>query len=76
MSEWISVNDSLPTESGLYPAFSTAKDRSPPKDWLDCFYSFDAEAEQNKSKWQHFSGLYDNGLTHWMPLPPVPKDKE
>ena len=70
---WISVGDRLPTESGLYPAYSTNKDRVPPKDWMECFYAFDAEAKQGKSKWQHFSGFYDNGLTHWMPLPSLPK---
>ena len=70
--EWISVEDRLPTESGLYPAYSINKDRAPPKDWLDCFYCFDAEAKEGESKWQHFSVLYDNGLTHWMPLPEPP----
>lgn len=70
---WVSVDDELPTESGLYPAYSTAKDRTPPKDWLECFYCFDAEAKQGESKWKHFLGLSDNGLTHWMPLPKAAK---
>ena len=73
MRGWISVDDELPTESGLYPAYSTAKDRAPPKDWLECFYCFDAEAKQGESKWKHFLGLSDNGLTHWMPLPKAAK---
>ena len=69
MIEWVSVTERLPSESGIYPAMSAKDTRKPPSDWGDALYYFNAEADTGKSKWQHSSGLYDNGITHWLPLP-------
>ncbi len=71
MSVWISIEDEgLPEISGVYPAMSCHDQRSPPKDWVDALCQFNAEAKEGESKWQHSSGFYDNGITHWLKLPP------
>jgi hypothetical protein len=72
--KWISVEGSPPKESGIYLACSTLRERqSPPKDWVDALYHFNAEAEKGECQWQHSSGFYDNGITHYMPQPPEVK---
>lgn len=72
MSEWISVNERLPKVSGIYPACSALEQRDPPSDWIDALCSFDADAKPGETKWQHSSGFYDNGITHWLELPKAP----
>lgn len=72
MSEWISVEDRLPPKTGVYPACSAREDRDAPSDWVDALCMFNAEAKPGESKWQHSSGFYDNGITHWIPLPAPP----
>ena len=76
MSEWVSVKTRLPDESGVYPACSIEETRRFPEDWIDALYRFNAEAKINENQWQHSSGFYDNGITHWMPLPEPPKDEQ
>lgn len=73
MSEWIKCSERMPERSGIYPACSVIVGRDHPDDWLDALCSFNAEAKKGESKWQHSSGFYDNGITHWMPLPEPPK---
>ena len=68
MSRWVDVNERLPDESGIYPALSTLGKRSPPKDWVDALCAFNKEAGEGESKWQHSSGWFDNGITHWLDL--------
>ncbi|WP_277810653.1 DUF551 domain-containing protein [Chromohalobacter canadensis] len=70
---WISVEERLPEVSGIYPACSTLYTRKPPADWEDALCYFNDEAAEGFSKWQHSSGFYDNGITHWMPLPAPPR---
>lgn len=72
MSEWISVDERLPAKSGVYPACSALPQRRPPDDWVDSLCMYNAEAKKGESRWQHSSGFYDNGITHWMPLPAPP----
>lgn len=74
MSEWISVDERLPSKSGLYPACSATDGRKYVEDWCDALCYFNSEAKYGESKWQHSSGFYDNGITHWMPLPPPPQE--
>lgn len=66
--KWIRFEERKPPESGIYPAFSITEGRTFPKDWQDSLCYFNAEAEKGKSKWQHSSGFYDNGITHWLEL--------
>lgn len=66
--EWISIEERKPEKSGIYPAYSTRRMRSPPEDWQDAFCYFNAEAKEGESEWQHSSGFYDNGITHWLEL--------
>ena len=66
--KWIRIEDRLPEKTGIYPACSMIKERNPPEDWLDALCEFNAEAEKNQCKWQHSSGFYDNGITHWLEL--------
>lgn len=74
MSEWIKCSDRLPSKSGIYPACSMIESRTPPQDWVDALCHFDARAKPGHSKWQHSSGFYDNGITHWLELPPPPSE--
>ena len=83
LPQWVAVEDELPKESGLYIAGSTSKERARMCEvlsgWQGRLYAFDAEAGAGKSKWQHVSGFYDNGITHWLPweqLPTPPDNKE
>jgi len=73
MSEWISVEERLPEESGVYPACSAMDGRPHAEDWVDAMCMFNAKAKKGESKWQHSSGFYDNGITHWLELPGRPK---
>ena len=68
VAEWVSVKDRLPEKSGCYLAITTAGNRSV----LD--YS-------NKYKmFNCFDDIEPKGLeievTHWMPLPELPKEVE
>ena len=72
MSDWISVEDRLPEEAGIYPAVSMHNDRNWPENWIDSFCYFHSDAGPGKVKWQHSTGFYDGGITHWMPLPEPP----
>ena len=76
MNNWIACADTLPQGSGLYPAMSNHPDRKPPEDWADALCYYDAKAKPNESSWQHSSGLYDNLITHWLPLPDLMEKKD
>lgn len=39
-----------------------------PEYWVESLYEFNADAAPGECKWQHGSGFYDNGLTHWLRL--------
>ncbi len=71
MNEWVSVEERLPEESGIYITYSEYKAVRP--DINNCIASdyFDAE----RGFW-----LNDGGgqyvTTHWMPLPDPPKENK
>lgn len=71
---WIACKDRLPEVTGVYPACSAWKERTPPKDWMDALYYFNAEVKTGEIKWQHPSGFYDNGITHWLEIPSRPEN--
>ena len=74
-NEWISLDTNPPVSTGVYLGCSVLEGRSYPEDFFDALYHFNSEAIEGESKWQHSSGFYDNGLTHWMPLKvPSPPD--
>ena len=64
----VSVKDRLPKEAGVYPAFANIKERNIPDNWVDALYAYDPEAGKNNCKWQHVTGFFDNGITHWIEL--------
>tara|TARA_R110000772_G_scaffold16535_5_gene46829 strand:- start:3571 stop:3966 length:396 start_codon:yes stop_codon:yes gene_type:complete len=75
---WVAISNRPPPESGIYAAMSTHKDRTVEKRAQLMYYGYDADAGKNKCKWQHISGFFDNGLTHWLDLKAIPtpeKDK-
>ena len=58
--QWISVKDKLPTKEGDYIAYSS---------FVEALYYQD-------SKWKDYTGdeiVIVNEVTHWMPLPEIPK---
>ncbi len=61
MSEWISVKDRLPSTIGHYIAYSPGMIT-----WV--FFS-------SNKKWC-FDNTFLKGVTHWMPLPKPPEDKD
>lgn len=77
MSEWIKCSERMPDLSGVYPACSIDPQRSYEADnWIEMLYRFDKEAKKGETPWQHSSGFYDGGITHWMPLPSPPEDSQ
>lgn len=71
-TEWISVNDRLPTECGDYIAYAYKEvmlcHYNPPNtEHVPGWSTYDAEG---------FCYLSDNSVTHWMSLPEPPKDGE
>jgi|GEM_PF-6619600 len=68
--QWIPVTERLPTAEDMYPAYSNKEQRSPPCDWMDALCVFDPKANDGKGVWQHSSGFYDHGITHWLELSP------
>lgn len=74
MSGWISVKDRMPNKTGIYPACAVSEQRTyDAENWIEMLYKFDSEAKRGECKWQHGSGFYDNGITHWMDFPESPK---
>lgn len=63
MSEWISVVDKLPEEQ--MPVIAYIEDR----DSVIVTYFFDDFALIRSSLQRGFT---EHGVTHWMPLPPIP----
>ena len=61
MSEWISVKDRLPEEYGDVLVFRVYNQR--PMMSVD---TYDADRKR-------FSKYHNGGVTHWMPLPEMPK---
>ncbi len=72
-SPWIDIKERLPEESGIYMTSSILDGREAPKDFIDSLCQFNAEAKEGESIWQHSSGFYDNGITHWMDIPKPPE---
>lgn len=62
--KWISVNDEMPEEEGLYLTF-----------WNDGVieaYVCELFSIPNKDNEMHFSAVGGTNVTHWMPLPDAP----
>jgi hypothetical protein len=77
-SDWISVKDALPTESGLYLVLdknliqnphSCGRDIAiwwPDKGWASSFFRRRLDAPLGSRP----------GITHWMPFPEMPQEEE
>lgn len=62
----VACSERLPASRGVYIAFSGKTGRSAPRDGVDALYEFNPDAGEGKCQWQHASGFYDNGVTHWL----------
>jgi hypothetical protein len=77
IQEWISVEERLPEESGLY---LTAKKTSPTR-WLERFDKDVGEFgawwhyEPDGTKHQRYRFIREDNVTHWMPLPEPPAEE-
>ena len=76
VQEWISVDDRLPEESGLYITFGCT---AVPVRWL---HNFDKDIGKFGAWWNYepngkehlrYRFIEAENITHWMPLPPPPK---
>ena len=74
--EWISVDDRLPEESGLYITFGCT---AVPVRWL---HNFDKDMGKFGVWWDYdtdgkkhprYRFIEAEDITHWMPLPPEPR---
>lgn len=67
---WISVKDRLPKIDGQYLVYT------------ECGDMFNAEFDRDCGEFGNWHGYYHpdwdkyEGITHWMPLPELPKDGE
>lgn len=62
--KWSSVEERLPEESGSYLVCTRRS------------YAFTAHFYLNTNEWKsHFAGSAGKHITHWMPLPPSPKEE-
>ena len=59
MADWISVEDKLPEESGVYLCYMKGEDYKYIKVWCKCY---DADRKR----------FNDYQVAYWMPLPPPP----
>jgi len=63
----------LPKKSGIYLTCSVMEGRNMPSDIQDAICYFDVKAKaKGNTPWQHSSGFYDNGITHWCGQLPEP----
>ena len=76
LQEWISVDDRLPEESGLYITFGCT---AVPVRWL---HNFDKDIRKFGAWWNYepdgkehirYRFIEAENITHWMPLPEPPK---
>ena len=76
VQEWISVDDRLPEESGLYITFGCT---AVPVRWL---HNFDKDIRKFGAWWNYepdgkehirYRFIEAENITHWMPLPEPPK---
>ena len=76
VQEWISVDDRLPEESGLYITFGCT---AVPVRWL---HNFDKDMGKFGVWWDYdtdgkkhprYRFIEAEDITHWMPLPPEPR---
>ena len=79
VQEWISVDDRLPEESGLYITFGCT---AVPVRWL---HNFDKDMGKFGVWWDYdtdgkkhprYRFIEAEDITHWMPLPELPKEGE
>lgn len=75
MGEWISVNDRLPLKKGWYLVYAPGYyggSSSGLRNCDGCMF-----AKWSGKTWSIEVGYYKrpNCVTHWMPLPEMPKDK-
>lgn len=80
-SEWISVEDKLPTKTGKYLVFQkTMYVEHIDIVYYDTNYMGHSEEMGGRAVWFLFDsdwGDYEiGGVTHWMPLPEAPKMKD
>ena len=77
VQEWISVDDRLPEESGLYITFGCT---AVPVRWL---HNFDKDMGKFGVWWDYdtdgkkhprYRFIEAEDITHWMPIPEKPKD--
>jgi hypothetical protein len=70
--EWISVNNP-PKKEGLYLTYVTKHDfLGPPQAIYIAYYGFGNDEDLTEMEWS--IRMESIELTHWMPLPPPPKD--
>ena len=79
VQEWISVDDRLPEESGLYITFGCT---AVPVRW---FHNFDKDMGKFGAWWNYdtdgkkqprYRFIEAEDITHWMPMPEPPKENE
>ena len=70
MSEWISINDRLPEDGQMIAACSDRRQAG-----CICRYCEHEEERLPCLKYSFKIHLLWKDITHWMPLPPSPKDK-
>ncbi len=81
--EWIDVKDRLPSNSGRYLCFGTyiktiqitGKDSHHFKEIEDGMVSICQYKCANRPDWQWTFSAKSGRVTHWMPLPEIPKSK-
>jgi len=68
MSEWISVKDRTPSEdSEQYLLFTDSEQI--------CYGRYyDANIHQDECLWKSEGPFFSDRITHWMPLPELPKE--
>lgn len=70
--EWISVKDRLPESEGLYLAYVTNHPfLGPPQGVKVVYYGFGIDEDLTEMEWS--MQMKEISLTHWMPLPEMPK---
>ncbi len=66
--QWVSVDDRLPEEEGLYLIFSPSLDKKKPFRWCSWY-------EPKEKNWGGIIPVWAKAITHWMELPDNPPRK-